>query len=237
MIDIHTHLIPGVDDGSWNLDMSQSMMVSAMLQGTQAFFVTPHSAAFEVHPNLVRENDEALRRYLLRLRIPVPIYLGCEVLCEPDSICRVLDRLQTGQYPTMNGSGYVLTEFAPSVAPQEAMAMVQALMESGWKIILAHVERYAKLFEDFSVNHLTEMGCLLQMNAYSLVEEENTRIRSNARWLLEHEKATFLGSDTHRLNHRPPSIASGLQYIHTKCRREYAEDLISGNAQRLLIGK
>lgn len=137
----------------------------------------------------------------------------------------------------MNKTRYVLAEFTPFVFPQEAVAMAEALVKEGWIPILAHVERYPNLFDGETINRLLALGCLLQVNAYSFVEESKETTKGFARQLLAEQKISFLGSDAHRLHQRPPSVASGIEYVKEHCEHTYAEALLGGNAKRLLLGE
>lgn len=236
MIDIHTHYIPGVDDGSWDSSMTHTMMVSERMQGAAGFFATPHSFAFDCGADKVSHAYSELKQYLQRYGMDNLIHLGCEVACEPREMEHVLKNLRTGIYPTMNGTRYVLTEFSPRVLPDEAILMAAALVRESWIPIIAHTERYPKLFDGKTIDQLLELGCLLQVNAYSFQEESSDTIKSNARRLLAERKVSFLGSDAHRLNHRPPSIALGIAYVKENCEKEYADAVLSGNAASLLLG-
>ena len=164
------------------------------------------------------------------------LYSGCEVYCEVQRMDAVIAALETGKYPSMNGTKYVLTEFSLRVKPEEAKSCVQALLDNGWKPIIAHMERYKYLqgFPEF-VDQFRKMGCLIQINAYSVVEETNAAIRQWARQLLEQRQVDFLGTDAHRTYHRPPSAKTGLRWLYENCEKDYADAVTYGNAQRLLM--
>lgn len=76
----------------------------------------------------------------------------------------------------------------------------------------------------------------MQVNAYVLAETKDAVHRANARWLVENRLTHYLGSDTHRIDHRPPSLRSGLDYLYKVCDRAYADALSFGNAERMLTG-
>lgn len=237
MIDIHAHYVPAVDDGSWDGSMTRCMMLFELQQGGERFFATPHSYAFDEDADEVRRSFEELKLYLEPYRMDDLVYLGCEVACEPHKMEQVLENLKTGKYPSMNGTHYVLTEFSAFVVSEEALSVAGTLVQDGWIPILAHIERYPKLFDGETIDLLLELGCLLQVNAYSFQEESKETIRSNARQLLAEQKISFLGSDAHRLHQRPPSVASGIEYVKQHCGNTYAEALLSGNAKKLLLGE
>lgn len=144
--------------------------------------------------------------------------------------------LKTGKYPSMNNTKYVLMEFCLWVKPEEAESCAQAFLDHGWKPIIAHMERYGYLQGlPELVNQFREMGCFIQINAYSVAEETNAAIRQWTRHLLEQKQVDFLGTDAHRTYHRPPSAKMGLRWLYENCEKDYADAVTYGNAQRLLM--
>lgn len=234
MADIHMHIVPGVDDGSRTLEMSKAMLELAGRQGVRAVAATPHSFAFlnQSEPDFVRRRFQALREETAGA---VRLILGCEVRCASSGIRGTLERLRSGELPSMNGTRYVLTEFDPTVRPDAAAAMTELLLADGWKPILAHVERYPALFVPGGIDRLTGRGCLLQINAYSLAEETDRGISSRARRLLAEGRVSFLGSDAHRLEFRPPSVERGLRYVYEHCEKAYADAVAFQNAGKYLF--
>ena len=141
-------------------------------------------------------------------------------------------------YPLGN-SKYILLEFDTDISAKEVLCYVKQLMEDSEYIpVIAHVERYPALDEDpGALNVLKNWNIPLQINAYSLVEEKNQNVRDFARKLLDHKLVTFIGSDAHRLDHRPPNIQSGVEYIYANCDIAYANDVCYHNAEKMLLKK
>lgn len=186
MVDIHMHVIPGVDDGSFSMEMSRSMLMTAYLQGIKTVFATPHSQAFATDPESVLEKYIVLKGEIEELPLGMRLFLGCEVRCELANMSQALKALETGKYPSMNNTKYVLTEFSSLTGGAEALEIAKQLLVSGWIPIIVHVERYNGLYAktvnghgevseyriDF-VEELLDMGCLLQINADSLEDESD----------------------------------------------------------------
>lgn len=236
MCDIHIHIVPGVDDGSWNLDMSKTMADMIYLQGIQKMIATPHSSAFDEDSAFAKAAFEELKEEIGKRNPDMELYLGSEIHCTRREMKNVLHNLHYRIYPAMNGTQYVLTEFDTGVDQDEASLCTEALIADGWIPILAHVERYKRLFDDEAcVMRLKEKGILLQINAFSLCEEHKEEIRRNAQYLVEHGLADFLGSDGHRMNHRPPSVEYGLNYLYHNFALDDVEALAFRNAERLLL--
>ena len=241
------HVIPGVDDGSFSMEMSRSMLMTAYLQGIKTVFATPHSQAFATDPESVLEKYIVLKEEIEELPLGMRLFLGCEVRCELANMSQVLKALETGKYPSMNNTKYVLTEFSSLTGGAEALEIAGQLLASGWIPIIAHVERYNGLYAktengqgesseyriDF-VEELLDMECLLQINADSLEDESDRASGERARQLIRERKVSFLGSDAHRMNHRPPSVEQGLKYLYSHCEKAYAEAVTEDNAKRLL---
>jgi len=151
---------------------------------------------------------------------------------------RMFEYLADGTYPTMNGTGYILTEFPIRDSRFPFIRqMCEQLKEHGLTPILAHTERFSKVIEEIdNVAVLKEMGCLIQVNAYSLSEEADIRHRNWAEQLLERRWIDFIGSDAHGTEFRPPRYTEGVDRIYEVCNREYADAVCFGNAEKLLIG-
>ena len=240
LIDIHSHITPGVDDGSENMEMSMQMLHSMMEQGCYKVFATPHSSAFDY----LRENRERtysmislLQETAVKNDMPVQIYPGCEIYTSPGFMDDILHDLRSGQYPSMNGTKYVLAEFSVSRGSfEDARSCLKAYLEEGWIPIIAHAERYCRTFASVSgIAAMKELGCLVQVNLYDLDEEPDREIRKLARDLLSEELVDMVGSDAHRMGHRAPAITAGLKYIEKHCRSEYAEKVLWKNAEQLLM--
>ena len=236
MIDIHMHLIPGVDDGAENMEMSLVMMARAMEQGISQIIATPHSEVFRYS----KEGGKIIFKRLIDAAAKacpqMKLYLGCEVYCETGMMDEVLEALDSGRYPTMNGTKYVLMEFSQWVYPENTVPCVVALTAEGYTPIIAHMERYKHLRDNMDLlNQFRERGALIQLNAYSLFDEMDDSIKNWARRLVQERKVDFLGTDAHRTYHRPPSAEWGLNWLYENVEQEYADAIAWSNAQGKLL--
>ena len=218
MIDIHMHVIPGVDDGAIDFDMACQMVDSAYLQGVRGIIATPHSDSFiccvqDIHREFSKLSLWAAQKYPdLRLA------LGAEVYFSPYNTDDTLKALQKAAIPSLCASSFVLAEFSPYIDGRAMRTSLEKIIRAGWRPVIAHAERCPDALEDAAlVSNLLSMGCLIQINAYSLAGERNPRILSLARTLLARRQVHFLGSDAHRMNHRPPNVADGIRYISGHC--------------------
>lgn len=236
MIDIHMHLIPGVDDGAENMEMALVMMIRAKQQGISRIIATPHSEVFRYSKEGGKIIFRRLEDAAAKVCPDMKLYLGCEVYCEENIMDQVLEALDSGRYPTMNGTKYVLMEFSQWVYPENTVSCVEALVKAGYKPIIAHMERYKYLRDNMElVDCFRDMGALIQLNAYSLFDEMDDSIKNWARQLVQERKIDFLGTDAHRTYHRPPSAEYGLTWLCENVEPEYADAIAWKNAGRLLL--
>ena len=240
MFDIHCHCLFGIDDGSMSLEMSLAMLKMMQSQGITDVICTSHSwGKLEDY----EENFSALKKAAVENNISVNLYKGCELACAADRTANLTERLENGKLYTMAGTDYILIEFLPWVATEEVLYAVKELqkariMASGnmAKIIIAHIERYFEFHNDENIiKQLEALGCLFQINVYSIVKENDEAIKAYARKMLKEEKVSFIGSDAHRSDHRPPDVAEGLKYIYDNCSKEYADKICWKNAQAYFV--
>lgn len=235
MIDIHTHILPAVDDGAEDQNMSLLMLLRAKDQGITYVFATPHSSAFDEHPRQTLDAFQDLCRKAAQLFPEIQLYLGCEVYCEADQMPEVLANLRSGKYPTMNGTKYVLMEFSRWVQPEAAVPCVANLIAAGYTPIIAHMEHYRYLQNNMPlIQQFREMGAKIQLNVGSLFDEMDESIKVWARRMVLEQKVDFLGTDAHKTYYRPPSAEMGLKWLYENTDHSYADAIRFENAKRLL---
>lgn len=230
--DIHAHVLPQIDDGANNLEMSLNMIRTAYEQGTRNIICTSHSWG-----NL-KQYTEQLEKIQVQAEkeyIGIRLYAGCEILCNKKEISSIIEGLNSGRIPTINKTEYVLVEFKKEVDTSEIISCIKDIRRNRYIPIIAHAERYSKLVSDeMALEELQLIGCLFQINAYSLDDSNNMMHRQAARALLDKHLISFIGSDAHQTQHRSYKIESGIRYIQKKCSQEYARDICYLNAEKLL---
>ena len=233
--DIHTHIIPGVDDGAADIDESIELIRREIDQGVTCIFATSHNSAYDDDPANVTAAYKMLRSKVAELKLPVEIYRGCEILCYPEDMDDIILNLKRGVYPTMNKTRYVLIEFEPYLYPvEDALYCIKRLGGVGYVPITAHAERY-DLTTTESAALMKDNGALIQINAYSVESERSDKIKGLANDLLQKGLVDFIGSDCHRLDHRPPVLQSGIEAVRRMCPEDYADAILCGNALRYLM--
>lgn len=236
--DLHSHILFGIDDGADTIDESVDMLKMAEKQGVINLFCTSHH--WQSVPADYEQNFALLKERVKREGININLYTGMEILCEDDSyFSETLRDIKNGTVRTLNNTDYVLLEMSPFMDAEDVYDCVNTVFEqTGKKAVIAHIERYRVLDgEDKIIAQLKELGCLFQINVYSLVEEQNDRIRNFARKLLFEKLVDFIGSDAHRIDHRPPELTSGVEYIYENCDKNYADAVCFKNAERILLNE
>ena len=140
LIDIHTHILYGVDDGAKDINDSMGLLDEEREQGVDQVILTPHYGPKFGHPDteVLREKFEAIREKAYKYYPEIQLYLGSELYYQQGTV----SDLKQGKALTMNGTRYVLVEFATSDAYSHIYRAVQDFVYAGYIPILAHVERY-----------------------------------------------------------------------------------------------
>lgn len=240
--DIHAHLLFGADDGARSIDESMAMLRTARDEGVRAVFATPHYGIENGHEpsvHLIRDHFRKLKRRAA-LELPdMQLYLGSELYCAPE---HVLERVERGKALPMAGTDYLLLEFLEYGDKHEtAEHITQAMLtiaKTGWLPILAHAHRYKSFIGKQDLyRDMVAGGVYLQINAYDLADRPDDWTRENARWLAGQRLAHFIGTDAHRMDHRPPVMRSGVRWLYDHCDEAYVDALVHGNASRLIRGE
>lgn len=225
--DIHCHILPGIDDGSRNWDMTLQMVQQSWDAGVRTMIATPHYLPW--HERLKGETvlslvEEARQKVASELGVEMIILAGEELYYHSG----LIEELQQGKALTMAGSRYILLEFAEDASYSEIRMAVQRFQRSPWKPIIAHVERYGALRKKQHLDEILSMGAQLQSNA----EEMQRRIfDSTRRWLRKCYDARFIsyiGSDAHDVTERPPLSEASLKWFRDSIDNEYRAQLFGG---------
>lgn len=143
-------------------------------------------------------------------------------------------KLDDGEFLTMNGTNVVLTKFLPYASADEIEHVVRKLLSRKCIPVIAHAERY-DAFEDAElVKRLVEVGCLLQVNLYSLVKEQDEQLKSRARRMVDTRQVSFVGSDAHGSKRRAPEVKDGMMYLYEHTDQAFADAVCFGNAEKWL---
>lgn len=237
MIDIHSHILPAIDDGAANLDESLAMARQAVEGGTTVLFATPHVMD---RKDLDRARDypvaaAAFQRVLDEQHIPLKLAVGAEVY----PMEGLLEAIQQG-IPLLLGPRRktILLDSPFSVLPIGLEQWVFKLQAYGFQVILAHPERVMPVqMNPQTLEPLVSRGMLLQVNASSFLGGSGEPAKSTAELLLRHHWVHFIASDSHSPVHRRPGLTRVLPVVTALAGVEVANELMENNGRRLLDGE
>lgn len=233
IVDLHMHVVPDLDDGSRSGNESLKMLTLAAQQGVTDVFCTTHNGCSPEDGEQYEEAFADLRDAVIDAGIDIKLHKGCEVLCAEEYMDDIIYGLDEGIFSTLGDTKYVLTELYSDTKPSEALKIIKALQEHGYHPIIAHMERNFNITGPM-VGTLIQCGAFIQVNAYSFADETDEGIRQNACELLRNKYVHFIGSDGHRIDYRAPKVDAGVKYILENTDKDYALEILHGNAKHLL---
>lgn len=229
MIDFHSHILPGIDDGSRNYEESKQILLEAKEAGFDKIISTSHYAynCYEV-PEYKRK--ELIHELSQEENIP-EIILGSEIFITYN----IVDLLKDFKASTINGTNYILFELPLRSEVPNLKDVVKKLQENNYRLILAHPERYSIIQKDFNYLYkLQDMGILFQSNYASITGYYGHAAKSTVKKMLKNELVSFLGSDVHRPETIYKLLPKALKKIEKIVSEDYLEDLTTNNAELIL---
>lgn len=229
MIDLHSHILPELDDGAQSLGESLAMARMAVDSGITAMVATPHCAYDRVRD--VRDSWQLLCQALRENEIPLKVLPGMEIFGTPDTV----RLLQAGKLLTLNESRYPLVEFEFHSTGDEETQILHSLCEAGYRPIVAHPERYSYVRRSPGiVNQWFHMGCLLQVNRGSLLGRFGRQAQAMAAELVERGFATVVATDAHSPRMRTPWMRDVRELLSREVSPQCARMLLLENPRRIL---
>ena len=215
MIDIHSHIIPGIDDGSKNMEMTLEMLKNAEREGTKEIVATPHylleygESKIEEVKVLVKE----LNSIITKEGINIKVYSGQEVYFTENILKDYLD----GNIGTLNDSRYMLIEFNMNRFEENIFDIIYELQVRGITPIIAHPERYRSIIKNpVEINRFIDEGYLFQLDSGSLTGVFGKEVKKTAEVLLANGIYNFIGSDAHNIKNRNTGISEAIGLANDK---------------------
>ena len=210
MIDIHTHVIPNVDDGSKSLETSIAMIKHEISIGVDTIICTPHHiyTRYEKSVEEIKRQFNLLVQEVEKENLPIKLYLGQEIYFTHKE--NILQMLKEGKLLTLNNSNRVLLEFSFHREPEDLLDIIYNFNVNGYQVIIAHVERYEWMTYP-KVVALRSEGALIQINSDSYLGYTSWKEKRFVRKLLKNNLVDYVASDTHSF--RPSTLDKSYKKI------------------------
>lgn len=231
-IDVHAHILPGIDDGARTMEESLNLVKMSAEAGFDAVVATPHYSE-KYGPECIGEILEELRLELRNIYPQFQICSGQEIYYHEG----LIEKLKNGQALAIADSRYVLIEFSNGVSFGTVCRAVRRMNDAGYIPILAHVERYDCLRDKRNLSELGRCGCLMQMNYDSISGccfwPEVRRCRK----MIRDSRIHLLGTDMHRSDYRSPNPKQAIKWLYKHLPQDRYEALTYRNAKYVIENK
>ena len=231
MIDIHCHVLCGVDDGAPDYPTSQAMIDRMAAEGITSAIATPHYRhhMFSYPKQKIEEEYQKLTEYASSKGIR--LHPGCEYHVSHD----IFEHIESGRVHTLADTSYVLTEYSYADSLDRILNYTQELIMRGWKPIIAHAER-CEVFQRKPrlAIEAADAGAGIQVNANSILGIDGRTVKKTSRKLLDLEIVDYIASDAHDLNERAGHMEECFTFIRKKHGEDTAHNLFVKNPGRIL---
>ena len=241
MIDIHSHIVFGVDDGPSNKEESLALLREAFSQGVRVIVSTSHRRKnmFETPEEIIMTNFKEVKELVQKQLPDLTILYGAEIYYSQDA----LEKLESKQIPTLNDTQYALIEFSTRTPYWEIRNALSKILLLGVTPVIAHIERYDELENNKKrVKELIDMGCYTQINSSTVLKprlfgDKYRLYKKRAQYFLSHNLVHCVASDMHNLSSRPPYMKQAFDAISHQYGKERAEELFLVNPQLIISNK
>lgn len=239
IVDIHSHILFGVDDGAKNIDESKELIIDAYNQGTRKMVATPHlsSNTIDIKKEKIMANFIELEKFVKDKYEDFNLYLGSEVYYTYD----IIDKIKNNDLIFIAGSEYILIEFNENTEYKTIYNILRNIFMCGKVPVIAHVERYDELaFSSERIDELIGMGCIIHLDADSVLKGsffKNDKYKKRSKFLLKNDYVHCVASDVHNMSDRKNNMKKAYEYIEKKYGEERAKLLFCINPLSILENK
>jgi len=238
MIDIHSHILPYMDDGASSWDISLKMCQQAYEDGIKTIVATPHTlnGIYDNYPKVIEEKVKTLNQKLKENNIPLQVLPGSEVHLRGD----IIEKLKKQEIITLNKTNYILLEFSTTQIPLQIEEILFQIQIMGITPILSHVERNLEFkHQPALLANLIQKGALAQLTAASLCGAFGTKIRKLSQELLANGLIYCIASDAHSDSEqgRSPTLSKAVLEASKIIGYQLAQDLVQTNPQKIIMNQ
>jgi protein-tyrosine phosphatase len=231
--DIHSHILPGIDDGPENMDETLRMLSIAYEEGIRIMLATPHYYAGDKYKSqkIILDLYDRVNEAIIKAGINVIIILGSEIFFSMD----IIDALNRGDVLTIDNTRYILIEFPLNISFHELWKGINHCIFAGYIPVLAHVERYVCLQKEPGfVEKLIRLGAYTQVNLSSICNRAFDPKVSLCHKLLKKDWVHFLGTDAHGAYRRTPCAKEAVELLRKKFGAKRVNQLFWENPMTML---
>ena len=226
--DLHTHILPGVDDGAQTIEQSLEMLRNAVASDVTTVVATPHCSIPGTFENF--NTPDLLDRFAALQEaakdIPIRLLLGGEIRVTE----QIISLLDAGKLPTINNGRYLLTEFPNDFPAQLFSRVLEQLLDQGVLPLVAHPERYSAVCaEPMIVEKWLKLGCHIQLTGGSILGKLGKAPQKAAKKLLHSGLVCCVASDAHNTTSRSNFLSDVYDHISLHYSRPYANQLMTTN--------
>ncbi|MGN1014982.1 MAG: tyrosine-protein phosphatase [Butyricicoccus sp.] len=237
MIDVHAHILPGLDDGAESMEDTLELAELAVESHVDTIVATPHCnqvGRFENYwSEALREQVERVQAELRRQRIPLTLLPGMEIFASGD----MGQKMSDGRLIGLNHTRYYLVEFPFDESPDQIGECLEEILTGGKIALIAHPERYFCVQEyPFLVYQWIQMGCRIQVNKGSILGRFGRYVARTADVLLRHELVTCVASDAHSPYMRTTFLEDAADYLAHRFGEGCVYELLEENPARMIQG-
>jgi len=238
MIDIHSHILPGIDDGAITIDDSLELCQFAVNNGITHLLTTPH-----IHPGrydndrtIIERRFQDLKKELQANAIPLIVSYAAEVRISVE----MMEMIAQNNIPFIGhykGNDYILLEMPHSHILPGSEKLIDWLSRRQIKVIIAHPERNKEIQRDISkLTPFIKQGCLLQLTAASVAGNFGQICQDVSKQLILNRWVSFVATDAHNIKNRPPDLMQGKDVLSDWIGKEKANKMVYGN-QKLITSR
>jgi protein-tyrosine phosphatase len=236
MIDIHSHILPGIDDGATNMSVALEMARRAVDDGTKFMACTPHfmPGMYDTTVGTLLSGIRQLQNELNARSIDLTLVAGGDIHASPD----LVQKLDQGTVPSLGGTRYFLFEPPHHVLPPNLVNLCKQLLDRGYVPVLTHPERLTWIENHYDVVcALDELGVPVQLTAKSITGEFGKRPKYWSDRMLNEGRVDLIASDAHNVTSRPPGLSKARDEIERILGRQMAITIVYENPGLLLQNK
>lgn len=233
MIDLHAHILFGLDDGAKTEEETLEMLQIAEKEGITTMAATPHyiHGANAYDAAAYQQQLEETRQLIKDHHLSIQLLSGNEIYLDEYS-CQ---SLKEGLAHPISDSNYVLVEFSMLAIPEGAENYIDGLRHKGYTPIIAHPERYPEVQEDpWNLRPFLQQGCLLQLNSHSITGLFGRKVQKTATQLINSQMAHLVASDSHSSRNRAPRMKEAFHQISKQTNRQTAQKLFMNNPKAII---